>query len=89
MLKSNFSAIELMHSNSLSSFVNGLIAGSGAVLAIMSVAFLQMLSPLEGAMGITTTETRVGILLGGLVCAAAIGYEFYSRKETKKATNKS
>jgi len=89
MLKSNFSTIELMSSNSFSSFVNGIIAGSGAVLAIMSVAFLQMLSPLEGTMGITTTEIRVGILLGGLVCAAAIGYEFYSRKETKKPVSKS
>ena len=78
-----------MSSNSLSSFVNGLIAGSGAVLAIMSVGYLQMLGPLEGTMGLTTTEIRVGIILGGLVCAAAIGYEFYSRKETKKPTNKS
>jgi len=73
-----------MPSNSLSSFVNGLIAGSGAVLAIMSVGYLQMLGPLEGTMGLTTTEIRVGIILGGLVCAAAIGYEFYNRKETKK-----
>lgn len=78
-----------MSSNSLSSFVNGIIAGAGAVLAIMSVAFLQMTAPLEGVMGFTTTEIRVAILLGGIVCAAAIGYEFYNRKETKKATNKS
>ena len=78
-----------MSSNSLSSFVNGIIAGSGAVLAIMSVAFLQMLSPLEGTMGVTTTEIRVAILLGGIVCAVAVGYEFYNRKETKKPTNKS
>ena len=78
-----------MSSNSLSSFVNGIIVGSGAVLAIMSIAFLQMTAPLEGVMGFTTTEIRVAILLGGIVCAAAIGYEFYSRKETKKATNKS
>ena len=78
-----------MSSNSLSSFVNGIIAGSGGVLAIMSVAFLQMTAPLEGVMGFTTTEIRVAILLGSIVCAAAIGYEFYSRKETKKATSKS
>lgn len=78
-----------MTSNSLSSFVNGIIAGAGAVLAIMSVAFLQMTAPLEGVMGFTTIEIRVAILLGGIVCAAAIGYEFYNRKETKKATNKS
>ena len=78
-----------MQSNSLSSFVNGIIVGAGAVLAIMSVAFLQMTAPLEGVMGFTTTEIRVAILLGGIVCAAAIGYEFYNRKETKKATSKS
>ena len=78
-----------MSSNSLSSFVNGIIVGAGAVLAIMSVAFLQMTAPLEGVMGFTTTEIRVAILLGGIVCAAAIGYEFYNRKETKKATSKS
>jgi len=64
--------------------VNGLIAGAGAVLAIMSVAFLWILGPLEGTMGLATTEIRVGILLGGIVCAAAIVYEFYRKKETKE-----
>ena len=78
-----------MSSNSLSSFVNGIIAGSGAVLAISLVIILQSLGPLEGTMGFTTTEIRVGILLGGIVCAVAIGYEFYSRNEMKKTTNKS
>jgi len=49
----------------------------------MSVGLLKMLGPLEGTMGFTTTEIRVGILLGGIVCAVAIGYEFYRKKETK------
>ena len=69
--------------SSKSSFVNGILAGAGAVLAIMSVAFVQMVSPLEGLMGYTSTETRVAILLGGIVCAVAIGYEFYRKKEDK------
>ena len=72
-------------SDSISSFVNGAIAGAGAVLAIMSVAFVQMVSPLEGVMGFTSTEIRVAILLGGIVCAVAIGYEFYGKKETKES----
>lgn len=76
-----------MESRSTPSFVNGVIAGAGAVLAIMSVAFLQMLSPLEGTMGYTTTEIRVAILLGGIVCAVAVGYEFYRKKEIKKQNN--
>lgn len=52
-----------MPSNSLSSFVNGIIAGAGAVLALISVALLQMVGSLEGVMGFTTTETRIAILL--------------------------
>ncbi len=70
-------------SDSMSSFVNGLLAGAGAVLALMSVAFLQFVSPLENIQGVTTTEIRVAIFLGGIVCAVAIGYEFYSKKETR------
>ena len=70
-------------SDSPSSFVNGLLAGAGAVLALMSVAFVQMTAPLEGVMGFTSTEIRVAILLGGIVCAVAIGYEFYRKKEDK------
>ena len=62
-----------MSSDSMVSFVNGIIAGAGAVLAIMSVAFVQMVSPLEGVMGFTSTEIRVAILLGAIVCAVAIG----------------
>ena len=74
-----------MNSDSMLSFVNGVIAGAGAVLAIMSVAFVQMVSPLEGVMGFTSTEIRVAILLGGIVCAVAIGYEFYRKKETNES----
>jgi len=66
------------------SFVNGLIAGAGAVLALMSVAFLQYVGPLENVQGVSTTELRIAILLGGLVCAIAIGYEFYSKKEKEQ-----
>ena len=73
-----------MNSDSMASFVNGVIAGAGAVLAIMSVAFVQMVSPLEGVMGFTSTDIRVAILLGGVVCAVAIGYEFYRKKDTKQ-----
>ena len=73
-----------MPSDSLLSFVNGIIAGAGAVLALMSVAFLQMVGPLEGVMGFTTTEIRIAILLGGAVCAVAVGYEFYRKKEAKE-----
>ena len=73
-----------MNSDSMLSFVNGIIAGAGAVLAIMSVAFIQMTAPLEGVMGFTTTEIRVAVLLGGIVCAVAVGYEFYRKKETKE-----
>lgn len=73
-----------MNSDSKLSFVNGIIAGAGAVLAIMSAAFVQMVSPLEGVMGFTSTEIRVAILLGGIVCAAAVGYEFYRKKETEE-----
>jgi len=73
-----------MDSDSLSSFVNGFIAGAGAVLALMSAAFVQMTAPLEGVMGFTTTEMRVAVLLGAIVCAVAVGYEFYSKKKTKE-----
>jgi len=68
----------------IASFVNGLIAGAGAVLALMSVGFLQYIAPLENLQGVTTTEIRVAILLGGIVFAVAVGYEFYGNKEAKK-----
>jgi len=68
----------------VASFVNGLIAGAGAVLALMSVAFLKFVTPLENVQGVSSTEIRVAILLGGMVFAVAIGYEFYSKSEAKK-----
>jgi len=71
-------------SDSISSFVNGVIAGAGIALALMSYGFLQYVGPLENVQGVTTTELRVAILLGGLVCAAAVGYEFYSKKQKKE-----
>ena len=70
------------------SFVNGLIAGAGVVLAFMSYGFLLFIAPLENIQGVTTTELRIAIFLGGLVTAVAIAYEFYSKKETANTQNK-
>ncbi|KAG2473438.1 MAG: hypothetical protein NPMRTH4_1340007 [Nitrosopumilales archaeon] len=70
-----------MSSDSNLSFVNGLIAGAGAVLALMSYGFLQFIEGLEFLRSVSTTELRVGIMLGGIVCAVAIGYEFYNKKK--------
>ena len=74
--------------SSMPSFVNGLIAGAGVALALMSYGFLQYVSPLENIQGVSTTEIRVAIFLGGLVTAVAIAYEFYSKKETVNTQNK-
>jgi len=73
-----------MSSDSKLSFINGLIAGAGVVLALMSYGFLQFVGGLENIQGVTTTELRVAILLGGIVCAVAIGYEFYDKKKPVK-----
>ena len=70
-----------MSSESNLSFINGLIAGAGAALALMSYGFLQFIGGLENIGGLTTTELRVAILLGGIVSAVAIGYEFYNKKK--------
>ncbi len=67
-----------------SSFVNGLIAGAGIALALMSVGFLYYIAPIENVQGVSSTEIRVAIMLGGIVAAVSIGYEFYSRKEDKQ-----
>ena len=72
--------------SSMPSFVNGLIAGAGVALALMSYGFLQFVSPLENIQGVSTTEIRVAIFLGGLVTAVAIAYEFYSKKESAKVS---
>jgi len=77
-----------VNSDKIASFVNGIIAGAGAVLAFMSYGFLQYVGPLENIQGVTTTELRVAILLGGIVCAVAVGYEFYSKKDKPKKESK-
>jgi len=77
-----------MDSKSNFSFVNGLIAGAGAVLALMSYGFLQFVAGLENIQGVTTTELRVAIMLGGIVSAVAIGYEFYDKKKQLKGKKK-
>lgn len=70
-----------MDSESKPSFINGLIAGAGITLAIMSIAFLQMTGPLEGKMGFSTTEIRVAIFLGFLVFTISVLYEIYRKKD--------
>ena len=72
-----------MASDSLPSFVNGILAGAGAVVSIMAFAFMQLVGKYEGVMGVTTAEMRVAIILGGIVCAAAVGYEFYRKRPVK------
>ena len=72
-----------MEQKSKYSFVNGLIAGAGIVLGFMSYGYLQFIAPIENLQGVSSTEIRVAIMLGGIVAAAAIGYEFYTKKETK------
>ena len=67
-----------------SSFVNGIIVGAGIVLAFMSYVLLQYIAPVENQNGVSSTEIRVAILLGGLVAAASIGYEYYTRKQESK-----
>jgi len=73
-----------MSSESKLSFLNGLIAGAGAVLAFMSYGLLQFLAGMENIQGITTTELRVAIFLGAIVSAVAVGYEFYKKKKPVK-----
>ena len=68
-----------------SSFVNGLVAGAGIALTLMSIGFLYYIAPIENQQGVSSTEIRVAIMLGGVVAAASIGYEYYSRKEEKKS----
>lgn len=73
-----------MNSKSISSFVNGLITGAAAMLAIIFTVFLLRTAPLEGKLGFATTEIRVAIFLGTVVCVATIIYEAYNKKESKK-----
>ena len=67
-----------------SSFVNGIIVGAGIALVVMSIGFLQYIAPVENQNGVSSTEIRVAILLGGLVAAASIGYEYYTKKQESK-----
>lgn len=69
-----------------SSFINGLIAGAGIALALMSYGFLQYIAPVENQQGVSSTEIRVAIMLGGIVAAASIGYEYYLNKSESKST---
>ena len=50
-------------------------------MALMSVGFLYYIAPVENEQGVSSTEIRVAIFLGGLVAAVAIAYEFYSKKK--------
>jgi len=69
-----------MSSDSNLSFINGLVAGAGIVLALMSYVLLQFIGTMENLLpSISTTELRVAIFLGVLVSAIAIGYEFYNK----------
>ena len=73
-----------MEQKSKLSFINGLIAGAGIALALMSYGFLLYIAPLENEQGVSSTEIRVAIFLGGLVAAASIGYEYYIKKQESK-----
>jgi len=68
---------------STSSFINGIIVGAGIVLGLMSFGFLLFIAPLENIQGVSSTEIRVAIFLGGLVAAVALAYEFYSKKQVE------
>lgn len=73
-------------SESIVTFVNGIIAGAGAVVAFMAFIFMQLVGKYEGVMGVSTSEMRAAVILGAVVCAAAVGYEFYRKKSVKEAT---
>lgn len=77
-----------MSTESKESFLNGLIAGAGIALAVLSYAFVQYVAPLENQPGISTTEPKIAILLGALVFAAAVAYEFYGKKKKKEPSEK-
>lgn len=70
-----------MQDSSKLSFINGVIAGAGVSLAIMSIAFLRMTEPLEGKMGFTTIEIRIAIFLGFIVFTVSLLYEIYRKKD--------
>jgi hypothetical protein len=65
-------------------FVNGIIAGAGAMVAAMAFVFMQLVGKYEGQLGVSTGEMRAAIILGGIVCAAAVAYEFYRNRTVKE-----
>jgi len=67
-----------MDFDSLPSFVNGILAGAGAVVAVMAFVFMQLIGRYEGVMG-GTIEMHTAMILGVIVCIAATGYAFYRR----------
>ena len=67
------------------SFINGVIAGAGAVVAIASAVLLTSYRSLEGILGFTTIEIRIGLFLGAIVCVIAIAYELQQRKIKSKS----
>ena len=77
-----------MNIESKMSFINGLLAGAGISLSLMAYGFLHFTSGLENIGGVTTTEIRVAILLGGIVAAVSIGYEFYTKKDKLQQTTR-
>jgi len=74
------------YGESMVTFVNGIIAGAGAVVAAMSFVFMQLVGKYEGIMGVSTGEMRAAVILGAVVSAAAIGYEFYRKKPVREAS---
>ena len=77
-----------MDSDNNASFINGIIVGAGAMLAVLAYAFVRMIAPLEGTAGFSATDVRVAVVLGAIVFAVAVVYEFYGRKKTKKDLDK-
>ena len=71
---------------SMVTFVNGIIAGAGAVVSVMAFVFMQLVSRDEGIMGVSTGEMRAAVILGAVVCVAAVGYEFYRNKPVKETS---
>ena len=71
---------------SMVTFVNGIIAGAGAVVAVMAFVFMQLVGKYEGVMGVSTGEMRAAVILGAIVCAAAAAYEFYRKKPVREAS---
>ena len=73
-----------MNKDRAATFVNGVIAGAGIILSFMGIVYLRSIGPLEGIMGLSTTETRIAIFIGIIVSAIAILCEVYKKKEKAK-----